>query len=92
MTDRLRLQWPDPAPFVDRDDRPIRILAISDEPDPSLESQATRSGLGPIDLILYRPILMWAGMVGTVQFLRGHKGWDKFERNVRRPAPSAVPA
>ena len=52
MTDRLRLQWPDPAPFVDRDDRPIRILAISDEPDPSLESQATRSGLGPIDLII----------------------------------------
>ena len=48
--------------------------------------------LGPLDLILYRPILMWAGMVGTVQFLRGHKGWDKFERNVRRPAPSAVPA
>jgi poly-beta-1,6-N-acetyl-D-glucosamine synthase len=48
--------------------------------------------LGPLDLLLYRPILMWAGMVGTVQFLRGHKGWDKFERNVRRPARSAVPA
>ena len=48
--------------------------------------------LGPLDLILYRPILMWAGMGGTVQFLRGHKGWDKFERNVRRPAPSPVPA
>lgn len=49
--------------------------------------------LGPLDLILYRPILMWAGMVGTVQFLRGHKGWDKFERNVRPTAPTApVPA
>ena len=52
MTDRLRLRWPDPAPFVDRDGRPIRILAISDEPDPSLDSPATRAGLGPIDLII----------------------------------------
>ena len=52
VTDRLRLRWPDPAPFVDRDGRPIRILAISDEPDPSLDSPATRAGLGPIDLII----------------------------------------
>jgi hypothetical protein len=48
--------------------------------------------LGPLDLLLYRPILMWAGMVGTVEFLRGDKAWNKFERNVRRPAASAVPA
>ena len=48
--------------------------------------------LGPLDLFLYRPILMWAGMVGTVEFLRGDKAWNKFERNVRRPAASAVPA
>jgi hypothetical protein len=52
VTDRLRVRWPDPAPFVDRDDRPIRILAISDEPDPSLDSSATRAGLGPVDLII----------------------------------------
>ena len=43
--------------------------------------------LGPVDLFLYRPILMWAGMVGTIEFLRGDKAWNKFERNVRRPAP-----
>jgi biofilm PGA synthesis N-glycosyltransferase PgaC len=42
--------------------------------------------LGPIDLFLYRPILMWAGVVGTIEFLRGDKAWNKFERNVRRPA------
>ena len=52
MTDRLRVRWPDPAPFVERGDRPIRILAISDEPDPSLDSPATRAGLGAIDLII----------------------------------------
>jgi cellulose synthase/poly-beta-1,6-N-acetylglucosamine synthase-like glycosyltransferase len=48
--------------------------------------------LGPLDLFLYRPILMWAGMVGTVEFLRGDKAWNKFERNVRPQAPAAVSA
>jgi uncharacterized protein len=52
VTDRLRLRWPDPAPFVSREDRPIRILAVSDEPDPSLDSSAARDGLGPIDMII----------------------------------------
>ena len=47
--------------------------------------------LGPLDLFLYRPILMWSGIVGTIEFLRGDKAWNKFERNVRR-APSTVPA
>lgn len=52
MTNRLSLTWPDPLPFVRRDGRPIRILAISDEPDPSLESAASRAGLGHVDLIV----------------------------------------
>lgn len=52
MTDRLTMRWPDPAAFEGRDGRPLRILAISDEPDPSLDSQATREGLGKIDLII----------------------------------------
>ena len=52
MTDRLRVRWPDPAPFAERDERPIRILAVSDEPDPSLDSPATRERLGPIDMII----------------------------------------
>jgi uncharacterized protein len=52
VTDRLRMRWPDAAPFVGREHRPIRILAVSDEPDPSLDSPATREGLGPIDLVI----------------------------------------
>ena len=52
MTDRLRLTWPDPTPFAGRDGRPIRVLAVSDEPDPSLDSEATRAGLGSIDFII----------------------------------------
>jgi hypothetical protein len=52
MTDRLTLPWPDPVPFAARDGRPIRILAVSDEPDPSLDSPATRERVGPVDLII----------------------------------------
>jgi hypothetical protein len=52
VTDRLRVRWPDPSPFVGRRSQPIRILALSDEPDPSLDSAATREGLGRIDLIV----------------------------------------
>jgi poly-beta-1,6-N-acetyl-D-glucosamine synthase len=43
--------------------------------------------LGPLDLFLYRPILMWARLRGAWDFLRGRRDWDKFERNVRPPAP-----
>ena len=52
MTDRLRVVWPDGTPFARRGGRPLRILAVSDEPDPSLDSAATRAGLGPIDMII----------------------------------------
>lgn len=52
MTDRLRVHWPDAGPFRGRGRRPLRILAVSDEPDPSLDSQATREGLGRVDLII----------------------------------------
>jgi biofilm PGA synthesis N-glycosyltransferase PgaC len=37
----------------------------------------------PLDLVLYRPIIFWARMKGSWRFLRGDKGWYKFERNVR---------
>ena len=52
MTDRLTLRWPDPAPFVARDGRPFRILAVSDEPDPSLDSAVTRQRIGHVDLVV----------------------------------------
>ncbi len=52
MTDRLRVRWPDPRLFESRDGRPYRILAVSDEPDPSLDEPANREALGPIDLVV----------------------------------------
>ena len=42
--------------------------------------------LAPHDLVLYRPIIIWARLKGTWGFLRGDKAWHKFERNARAPA------
>jgi biofilm PGA synthesis N-glycosyltransferase PgaC len=48
--------------------------------------------MGPLDLFLYRPILMWAGLVGCWEFVRGDKRWNKFERNARPTTPAVVGA
>ena len=42
--------------------------------------------LAPLDLVLYRPLIIWARLKGSWRFLRGDKAWHKFERNVRAPA------
>jgi uncharacterized protein len=52
MTDRLRIEWPDPLPFTARNGRPVRILAMSDEPDPTLDSAQTRERLGRVDMLI----------------------------------------
>lgn len=41
-----------------------------------------------LDLALFKPIILVAGLKGSLDFLKGKKGWDKFERNVRH-APRA---
>jgi len=58
-----------------------------------LEDMGTRSyrfrdlmwliALSPLELLLYRPVLFWAHIEGAIDFLRGDKRWDRFERNVR---------
>jgi hypothetical protein len=52
MTDRLQMPWPDARAFARRGGRPIRLLAASDERDPTLDSEASRAGLGRIDILL----------------------------------------
>jgi Icc-related predicted phosphoesterase len=52
MTRRLSMEWPDPAPFKDRDGAPIRILAVSDHMDNTLLDQRNRQAIGRIDMIL----------------------------------------
>ena len=41
--------------------------------------------IAPLDLFLYRPLHVWARVRGTIDFLRGRRDWDKFERNRRAP-------
>ena len=52
MTTRLRVEWPDPRLFAAREGRPVRLLAISDERDPVLDSPATREALGRVDMVV----------------------------------------
>ena len=49
MTRRLSMVWPDARPFKDRDGAPIRLLAVSDEVDPTLEHEVNRAAIGRID-------------------------------------------
>jgi hypothetical protein len=44
--------------------------------------------LGPLDLFLYRPVLIWARVRGAWDFCRGRRDWDKFVRNPRPAAAS----
>ncbi len=37
--------------------------------------------LAPLELIVYRPVMTWARLKGTIRFFRGDKGWHKFDRN-----------
>jgi cellulose synthase/poly-beta-1,6-N-acetylglucosamine synthase-like glycosyltransferase len=37
--------------------------------------------IAPLELIVYRPIMTWARIKGTVRYFRGDKGWHKFDRN-----------
>jgi hypothetical protein len=49
---RLTIDWPDARVFAKRDGRPIRWLVVSDEPDPALEHDVNRDGLGAIDSVI----------------------------------------
>ncbi len=42
--------------------------------------------LGPLDLLLYRPLIVLARAKGTWRFLRRDTSWHKFERNTRTAA------
>ena len=39
--------------------------------------------LAPFELFLYRPLMFWAQVKGTVDFVRGDRQWHKFDRNRR---------
>ena len=87
MTRRVGLVWPDARPFRGRDGRPIRILAASDEPDPTLEFPSNRASLGPVDAVVGCGDLEpdWLGFLGDafdapLTYVRGNHDrgvtWD----------------
>jgi cellulose synthase/poly-beta-1,6-N-acetylglucosamine synthase-like glycosyltransferase len=39
--------------------------------------------LAPLELFVYRPLIVWAQCKGTIDFLLGDRRWNKFERNPR---------
>jgi uncharacterized protein len=49
---RLRIAWPDPRPFRRLGGRPVRILAVSDEPERTLDDDRSRAALGDLDLVV----------------------------------------
>ncbi|OFW38079.1 MAG: hypothetical protein A3F70_09975 [Acidobacteria bacterium RIFCSPLOWO2_12_FULL_67_14] len=48
--------------------------------------------LGPLELLLYRPFIMFAQVKGTIDFLLRDRRWNKFERNPRGGVFSPVSA
>ena len=52
MARRLTLEWPDSAPFRDRNGAPIRLLAVSDVLEPALVDERNRKAVEPVDLII----------------------------------------
>ena len=99
MTDRLSVRWPDDKPFRDRDGRPIRILAISDEPDPSLDSSGTRDAIGHVDFIvgagdLQPEYLLFVADAfrAPLHFVRGnHDVGAAWSHSERRHLPEPLP-
>jgi uncharacterized protein len=99
VTDRLRLKWPDRAPFAARGESTIRLLAVSDEVDRSLDSAATRQQFGKIDMVLGAgdlepPYLTFlADAFGApLLYVRGnHDVGDAWASSERRELPDPLP-
>jgi len=66
MIRRIEVVWPDDRPFTGRNGRPVRFLAVSDDPDPALEHAVNREALGPIDGVIGCGDLepAWLGFLG----------------------------
>jgi len=99
VTGRLVVPWPDRDLFAARDGRPLRLLAISDERESSLDSARTREALQPIELIVgcgdlqpeYLTFLADAFCVPLI-YIRGNHDVGAAWRNEQReslPAPLA---
>lgn len=100
MIRRLRVVWPDPTPFRQRDGRPIRWLAVSDDEDPALGFEVNREALGRLDAIIgagdlgpaYLGFLADAFGV-ALHYVRGnHDHGGHWAETVALNAPKALPS
>jgi hypothetical protein len=100
VTRRITVAWPDEAAFHGREGAPIRLLAVSDDPDPALAHQRNRDALGTIDLVvgcgdLERDHLGFLGdafRAPVVYILGNHDrgaGWEAGRRFAPDPLPDA---
>ena len=46
--------------------------------------------LAPLEFLFYRPVIMFAQLKGTIDFLLGDRRWNKFDRNNRDSSSRAV--
>lgn len=100
MTRRVTIPWPDPVAFRDRGGAPLRLLAVSDDPDPALDHVRNREALGKVDLVvgcgdLERDHLAFLGDAfhAPVLYVRGNHdrgmAWDAGKRFAPDPLPDA---
>jgi hypothetical protein len=96
MIRRVTVEWPDPRPFRDRDGRPIRLLAVSDEREPALDFERNRSALVPVDAVVGCGDLdpRWLAFLADafsapLVYVRGNhdRGGDWDERRLVVPEP-----
>jgi len=98
VTRRVTIPWPDAEPFMGRAGEPIRLLAVSDDPDPTLDHERNREALGRIDLIvgcgdLERDHLGFLGdaLRAPVYYVRGNHdrgpNWDQAKPLTPEPMP-----
>ena len=97
MPKRLTIEWPDPAPFRDRDGAPIRLLAISDAFEQTLADARNRSVLGSIDLIVGCGDLdcddlsfIVDGFDSPIVYVQGNHDTDERWRQCRDTCPEAI--
>jgi uncharacterized protein len=94
VTRRITVAWPDPRPFDGRSGAPIRLLAVSDEPDPTLDVAANRAALGHLDAVVGCGDLepAYLGFLGDafdapVTFVRGNHDHGNQWASANSPAP-----
>lgn len=97
MTRRLTLEWPDPAPFKNRDGASIRILAVSDALEPTLTDARNRSALAPIDFIVgcgdldHHDLAFIAdGFNSPLLYVRGNHDADEHSRESQDSCPEPI--